>query len=328
MKKEWKDRELAQRFVSDTKLPIQIINEDLFYYSLIAVGGIEKWETLKQLIKKEYDNDNKKFLDEYYTVRDNIITTILNSDAYKNFNSMSLSPYEFRRENNEKTKNIYNQENIGKTFVSIDLKKANFQVLHKVNKDIVLGADSYEELVAKFSDLEYIQDSKYTRQVIFGKLNPSRQITIEKYYSYRIYKYLQESGITNGWEVVSISNDEIVYEVHFGLNDKTFNTITESFIKKLIYDELGLNVHVNLFILKGYELCYEDSLSPKFTFYSKVYNEPNTNYKLVAVPLPYYLIISKLYNGITPNEKDYHFNYEGCDCVFNEKFIIREIKKD
>ena len=40
---------------------------------------------------------------------------------------------------------------------------------------------SYEDWVKKFTDLEYIIESKYTRQVVFGKLNPSRQIKVENY---------------------------------------------------------------------------------------------------------------------------------------------------
>lgn len=327
MNKEWKDRELAKRFVSDLKLPIQIINEELFNYSLITVGGIEAWEALKLLIKNEYENTNEKFLEEYYNVRDKIITTVLDNKAFQEFNTMPMDRYSFSKRDSITSKNIYNQDNIGKTFVSIDLKKANFQVLHKVNKDIVLGADSYEEFIAKFTDLDYIINSKYTRQVIFGKLNPSRHITVEKYYTYCIYELLQESGLTDGWKVVSINNDEIVYEVSFGIYDTKFNIETEKNIKKLIKDELDLIVHLDVFILKGYELCYEDSGSPKFTFYSKVYNETNTLYKLVSVPLPYYLIIAKLYENLPLNEKDYHFSYEGCDCIFNEKFIIKEIVK-
>ncbi len=327
MKKEWKDRELAKRFVSDLKLPIQIINEELFNYSLITIGGIEAWEALKLLIKNEYENNNEKFLNEYYNVRDKIITTVLESEEFQKFNTMDMSRYSFVRTDKVSSKNIYNQDNIGKTFVSIDLEKANFQVLHKVNKDIVFGADSYEDFIDKFTDLEYIQNSKYTRQVIFGKLNPSRHITVEKYYTYCIYELLQESGLTDGWKVVSINNDEIIYEVSFGIYDTKFNAETEKAIKKLIKESLDLIVHLDIFVLKGYELCYEDSGSPKFTFYSKVYNKSNTLYKLVSVPLPYYLIIAKLYENLPLNEKDYHFNYEGCDCIFNEKFIIKEIVK-
>ena len=33
-----------------------------------------------------------------------------------------------------------------------------------------------------------------------------------------------------------------------------------------------------------------------------------------------------LYNNETPNELDYHFNYEGYDCIFNEDFEVKEIK--
>lgn len=167
--KEWTDRDLAKRFVSDYKLPIQIINEDLFCYSLITFGAIPKWVELKKLVKDRFNNNSDEFLNEYYKIRDNIITSVLNNEAYQKFNTMSMSKYQnLHKEANIYSKNIYNQENVGNNFISIDLKKANFQVLNKVDKNILFNSDTYEDFIGKFTDIEYIKHSKYTRQVIFG----------------------------------------------------------------------------------------------------------------------------------------------------------------
>lgn len=51
-----------------------------------------------------------------------------------------------------------------------------------VNPDIVLNAGTYQDFIKKFTDLEYVAESKYTRQIVFGKMNPKRHITVEKYH--------------------------------------------------------------------------------------------------------------------------------------------------
>lgn len=326
--KEWTDRDLAKRFVSDYKLPIQIINEDLFYYCLITLGAIPKWVELKKLVKDKFSNNNDEFLEEYYKIRNNIITSVLNNEAYQKFNTMPMDKYQnFRKEANISSKNIYSQENVGKNFISIDLKKANFQVLNKVDKNILFNSDTYEDFIGKFTDLSYVKNSKYTRQVIFGKLNPSRHITIEKYYTLKIYELLRDKfELTKDWKITSVSNDEVVYEINV-MDESSEIEDVASQIETLIKEELGLIVHIEYLKLKGFELCYKSTESPKFTFYSKVFINNEGEYKLISVPLPYYLITRKLYKGITPLEKDYHFNYEGCDCKFNEEFIVKEMVK-
>ena len=82
--------------------------------------------------------------------------------------------------------NIYNNSNTGKKFISIDLKKANFQALRKFNPEIVMNCGHTTILLNISMVTNISKKSKYTRQVIFGKLNPRRTITFEKI-SYRYY---------------------------------------------------------------------------------------------------------------------------------------------
>ncbi len=48
--------------------------------------------------------------------------------------------------------------------------------------------DTYEDFIGKFTDSDFIKASKYTREVIFGKLNPKRHITAEKFFINKIYQ--------------------------------------------------------------------------------------------------------------------------------------------
>jgi len=320
--KEWKYKPLTQRFVSDYKLPIPIITKEIFNFHLKKYEekykSLTKWNELLKLIADKFDGNFNKFLDDYYQIRDNIIMTVLNSEAFKKFNTMPIDCYNFKNEESITSNNIYNQSNVSKKFVSIDLKKANFQILRKVDKDIVLGADTYEDFIGNFTNLDYIKESKYTRQVLFGKMNPKRHIKVEKYYTYLMYKLLEIYAKSHDWKIVSLNSDEIVYE--------TPNSYCEiDYIAETIKEKLDLIVHVELFILNGYTFSTKDSEHHKVDFYVKK-NLINGEEKMVSVPLPYHSLIYSLYNKEKPSEMDYHFNYEGYDCIFNEEFEIKGIE--
>lgn len=320
--KEWKYKPLAQRFVSDYKLPIPIITEEIFNFHLNKYEdkykSLTKWNNLLKLIDERFEGKHNLFLDEYYQIRDNIIASLLGNEAFKKFNTMSFDAYNFTNEKSITSNNIYNQTNVGKIFVSVDLKKANFQVLRKFDKDIIYNTDTYEDFIGKFTDIDYIKESKYTRQVVFGKANPKRHIKLEKYYTYLIYKFMEHYADEQGWKVVSLNNDEIIYEIPKAYCETDY--ITET-----IKEKLDLIVHVELFILDGYTFSTKDSEHHKVDFYVKK-NLINGEEKMVSVPLPYHSLIYSLYNKEIPSEMDYHFNYEGYDCIFNEEFEIKGIE--
>ena len=190
------NRELAKRFISDYKLPIPLINEEYFFYHLNLYqkdyGSLDKYNQLLDVINKKYDGDYNKFLEDYYNVRDKIITNVIENEAFQKFNTMDMSAFSFKERLNITSNNIYNQDNIGGFFISIDLKKANFQTLKNIDKNIVFGADTYEDFIGKFTDSEYIANSKYFRNVVFGMMNPKRHITAEKYFITQIYQKVIE----------------------------------------------------------------------------------------------------------------------------------------
>ena len=324
------NRDLAKRFISDYQFPIPLISEEYFFYHLNVYqevyGSLEKYYQLLDMISERYCGDWNKFLDDYYHVRDKIITTVINSDAFQKFNTMDMNVYAINDGPNITSNNIYSQDNIGKFFISIDLKKANFQTLRNIDKDIVLGADTYEDFIGKFSDLEYIANSKYFRNVVFGKMNPKRHITAEKYFITQIYKKVIERFPYLADKCVSLSNDEMVFKVEFLFyNDK----LTCFCLRKDIQEtakELGFDVRVEFFHLRGYNLVFKESRSVRKTFYLKDYFCTKGSFKLIDVPLQYHSICYKLYKGKDLDEIDYHFDYEGMDARFCEEFDIEEVK--
>ena len=323
------NRELAKRFISDYKLPIPLINEKYFFYHLGLYqedyNSLEYYFELLDMIGKKYGGNCNKFLEDYYNVRDKIITTIVESEAFQKFNTMDMNVFTIKDRPNITSDNIYNNDNIGKFFISIDLKKANFQTLRNIDKDIVFGADTYEEFIGKFTDLDYIKESKYTRQVIWGKCNPKRHITAEKYFIIQIYKKVIEQFPHLSNKCVSLSNDEMIFNVEFlRYNDK----LTCFSLKKdiqTIAKEIGFDVHVEFFHLKGYNLVFKESRSIRKTFFMKDYFCTDGKFKMIGVPLQYHSIAYKLYKGKELSEIDYHFDYEGMDARFCEEFDIEEI---
>ena len=323
------NKELAKRFISDYKLPIPLINEEYFFYHLGLYqedyNSLEYYFELLDITNKKYGGDCNKFLEDYYNVRDKIITTVVESEAFQKFNTMDMNVFTIKDRPNITSNNIYNNDNIGEFFISIDLKKANFQTLRNIDKEIVLGADTYEDFIGKFTDLDYIKESKYCRQVIWGKCNPKRHITAEKYFITQIYKRVIEKFPYFADRCVSLSNDEIVFKTEFLLyNDKLTCFALRRDIEE-IAKEIGFDVHVEFFHLRGYNLVLKESRSIRKTFFMKDYFCTDGKFKLIGVPLQYHAIAYKLYKGKELNEIDYHFDYEGMNARFCEEFDIEEI---
>ena len=104
------NKDLANRFVSDYKLPIPItFVEDYFFYYLNLYeedyNSMTNYMKLCELINEKYESKPEKFLEDYYNVREDIIQTMLNNEAYKTFNIKvgSVGIFTFR---NNKSNNI------------------------------------------------------------------------------------------------------------------------------------------------------------------------------------------------------------------------------
>lgn len=327
--------DLVNRFVSDYKLPIpKIFNIGQFVHYLYLCEkdykALTKYRNLINLIDERFGGDSNKFLKEYYDKREEIIQAILTNPAYLEFNNMDMNRFAIKDvPKNITTKNIYNCENVNKIYLSIDLKKANFQALKYVNQGIVFDKDTYEDFIGIFTDLDYIKESKYCRQVIFGKCNPKRHITVEKYITNEIRKYISEKIFENiDINIVSFSNDEIVYECSVSI--ESFNEEMINYIKSVINDIktkiknfIGVDVSITMFNLKGYNLL--DTINNKVckTFFVKE-DCLSSKKELKCVPEPLFAIIYKLYNKQDVLSVDKIINYDGLRAELTEDFYIKE----
>lgn len=316
---------LCRRFISDNNLQFQFVDYNHFNYCINLFGKKHDWDALLEVIKERFDNNPNKFLDEYYQLRDKIITDFLDKKEYKFFNEeMNLNDFALDKDSrNITSNNIYNRENLGKTFLSIDLKKANFQTMKHISSSMVNNRATYEDFIGDYTDLDYIKNSKYTRQVVFGKLNPKRQITCEKFFTNEIRKLIETEIYAMSGKIVSMSNDELVYEITTPekINDRLIQKLVEKI--KSITD---FTVHADLFKLNGYEFQFMETGVCKFTFFEKVFRDGSK--KLISVPMPFYKMVYKLMNNIPLEDEDYLFEYDkNVICMFIEEFQIEKINK-
>jgi len=329
------DKDLAVRFVSDFSLPISVIDAESFGYFLDLFEGTHSarslWLRLWEEVDSKFGGLASAFLEDYYRVRELVIQTVSRSDAYERFNSMDMSVFSFPKVG-VSSNSVYNGENIGCAFVSIDMSKANFQALRYVDKEIVLGAGSWDEFIRKFTDSDYIAESKYFRQVVFGQMNPKRHITVEKYIMWKVYGLVKDEILKDGEEIVSFCNDELVCRLPCA--PSPVGMLRWDGVAGMVKERFGIDVKVDIFTLDAYRLKVKGSGKPMDLFYGLYHSKRDEfggvdcwrTYK--SIPSTFAAITYKLLAGKEVEELDTHFYYEHVNCKFTDEFELEAVTKD
>lgn len=329
---------LATRFVNEHRLPMPVNNEDLFWYHIGMLDKefdtINKWNSLIEDIHRYFDGNPQAFVEGFLDVRENVIKSVKENPAYIWFNNMDMNKYAVdKNKYQQRARNIYNEGNIGTHLISIDLRKANFQAMNYVDKEIMFNSDNYDQFIKKFTDIPLIIDSKYFRQVFFGQLNPSRVFTVETYMVYQILDYIHKV-LPFKFEINSINADEIVisYKMEDYIENAFYNNESVISLPKGIMDKLNIEVHMEFFTLEGYNFYSNKRNRKHFTFYTKNFttlpdSEGVVKSELMCVNGQFYSLTYKLFNNLTLCDEDYHFVNCDVDCVFNDTFRIEKIEK-
>lgn len=301
-----------KNYVKDYSLPIQILREPYFSYFLDLYDkdfqSKAKYEMLKNTINLV--GSEKEFAELRNKIRDNVINTIQETKAYSDFIASDLSRFDVPSKKHS-TKDVYKLDNVGKFFLSIDLKKANFQALKLFYPDVVLYCNSYQEFIGRFTDLEYFYNSKKIRQVIFGNLNTKRQVKIQRFMMQRILDWAFEKKVFNEEDVRMVSSDEIVIE----FRDLAGKFIVTELLEEDIKNDLGYDTRVESYQLNN----IHDSQFFIKNFMSK------DGYELMCVPLAYFAQVYKEVNDLELTEKDLCFMYEQKICRFVEP-LFKDIR--
>lgn len=305
------------RFVKDYNLPINIFDEDMFAYYRELYADFWPHEA-EALMEKEIEECGSvdKWLEKYAELRDNIINTLENSEEWKTFNQCDMSQYAVSSTIGER--NIYTEEQHNCIFISIDLKKANFQALRSLG---IIKESTYEDFIYKFGGSKYFAGSKYLRQVIFGKLNPKRIITYEKYLIHKVLALVQERHAE--WNLFSVMSDEVIFKVDVN----TFPGARETRdIEALVKETLGLDVRVEVIVVEHFPVV--NYKGDKVDAYTR-FNVWTRETKLKKVSTTFYPQVWRLYKNEDIQENDLKFFFEGQVCKFIEplKLDYLNIKK-
>lgn len=301
---------LKKRFASDLKLPINIYSEPYFeYFMELYDKDFQTKEKLKhfEALLSKFSNQDE-FFKNSERISSSIKDLILNTQTYKKLNGFDMNK-EFPLEEQVKQQNIYILPNVGKKLISVDLEKANFNVLKMIGLNKEIEVETYHELLKKFTDDEYYFISKKIRQVIFGELNPARQQRIQKFVINNLCTTLKEQGCI----LSSASSDEIIIQNQ----DLSANDVKE--ILKNVPEEYKFFRVEDFFFEKideNYDFFVKTTLTDK---------GPKTEFK--NVPSHVFAQVYKRYIGQETNDYDLLFYHEHFLAQFKEKLFSSDLNK-
>lgn len=304
---------LKERFCKDCNIPLRLFKEPYFTERLQLYNSyyntLDKWNIfVRELEKYKCEQD---YLEEYNRVKDAVINDIKLSDGYNRFNEEDMGKYSVKYKDLP-SKDIYKPSNVGKLFISIDMRKANFSALKFYDKSIFSNADTWEEFIERYTENKHIVNSKYIRQVILGNCNPKRQVTYEKYLMGLVLEVLIDELGYSAIDIAFFSNDEIVIDM--GKYEDCINK------QKIL--EMVVNVRFN--IPFRIELFYLHKITGTDGYYKElVKNIIEKEYEFKCLNNYMMPFVFRKFNSEDITENDRVFYHEGLLSKFIE---VPEIK--
>lgn len=304
---------LKERFCKDCNIPLKLFKEPYFTDRLQLYDSyyntLDKWNIFVRELEKY--KCEQYYLEEYNRVKDAAINDMKLSDGYNRFNEEDMGKYSVKYKDLP-SKDIYKPSNIGKLFISIDMRKANFSALKFYDKSIFSNADTWEEFVGRYTENKHIVNSKYIRQVILGNCNPKRQVTYEKYLMGLVLEVLIDELGYSASDIAFFSNDEIVIDM--GKYEDCINK------QKIL--EMVVNVRFN--IPFRIELFYLHKITGTDGYYKElVKNIIEKEYEFKCLNNYMMPFVFRKFNSEDITENDRVFYHEGLLSKFIE---VPEIK--
>ena len=304
-------QKLRKHFCKNYNIPIKIFEDPYFTDRCILFNdyyGVQ--EKIKEYFEdvSKYDNEQEFFAYDN-EIMQNIIDYLKSNEKMAYFSQMeNMNQFAVPdRYKNIPAKDVWRDSCVNNVFLSVDLKKANFQALKHYSNEIFSGAETWEEFVGKFTDEKSKIHSKHLRQVIFGSVYPRRQCIYEKYLMCTILDRL--GPILQ--DVYCLNNDEAVFSIG-GIYASKLGTL-RSFVQDQIEKGLHLDCHINIFTVQKlgkdmYQQSFIAGLSD---------DGANVKFKKVSHLMLPFVIRNK--RGEQPKESDFVFKNEtGNLCRFLE----------
>lgn len=281
--------QLFRQVVKDYNIPINFTTVAEFNHAWSHLDPYFKLnEKAYKLEKVLQGRDLSKVKEEFNKTKQEILDYIKNHEAYRKLNQANNVGEHF-----SELKELYTLKNHGKSFVGIDMVKANFSVLRKALPEI-FGSGTYEEFIHPYCSHDYFKESKYIRQYLFGNLNPKLQQNLQKKVINLVINKLQEKYPKI--EFVHKTADELVF-TYESVNleiEGVLNLLQSEILKDYTF-------RVEHFMLQG--------LKPHSFFVKKHFNSDKLEFK--NIPSSHLMEAIRHYLGEEPQEMDRRFNTDG-----------------
>lgn len=296
---------LKERFCKDCNLPIKLFEDPFFEDRLTLLdpfyNSVSKYSVFKDSYKSSGYKNEQEYFEEYNYVKDQAIKFIKGTDAFNEFNECDVRSFEIKPKMPLPSSDIYKPSNDGKMFISIDMKKANFSSLHNYNSSMFDGCPTWEDFVGKFTSNAHIINSKYIRQVILGNCNPKRHIAYEKYLTYKMLCYLNQSFSVR--DILEFfSNDEAV--LSWEVDEREVAAKVKEFT-----EQTGVE-----FTVTPFELCVIGENQGYYKDISLGHKKHEYKFKCVDPTILPFVIRSAL--GQPPHDYDRYFMFDGHLAMF------------
>lgn len=310
---------LKQRFCKDNNLSIQLFKEPYFTERIELIGYSKEWQDYKNLIETKYNNSEEAYFADYNGVKDKVIEYIKNSVTYDKLQHDDMNKYACNL--NIKQSDVYKIPNIGKRFISIDMRKANFSALvyyGALNGCSFTTDDNfkYEDFISGFTDVEHFKKSKYIRQVVFGNCNPKRQVTFEKWLMANVVNTITDILKVDIQNIYSLCSDEII------IDTCNLSAEQESMICKLKY-MFKFPLRIEVFDLGVITSAENNEDIHNGNIYAYVKKKGFRDFELKCVEPVNMPFVLKLIKGIELTENDLIFSYNGKLAKFIEEPKLR-----
>ena len=298
---------LKQRFCKDVGVSIQLYKSPYFEDRLELMGHKKEYDAFVDFVISTFQNEEEYFA-YYNSLKDKVIDFIKSSEAY---NALQSDADVCKKSDlNLRQGDTYKDSCVGRRFLSVDMKKANFSALVKYGKECgkeFFDSYDYEAFMKQFTPYDYFTKSKYIRQVVFGNCNPKRQIAYETMLMSKLLKLVVGSSHQTGLsmeDAYSLNSDEIVFDIT-GKDCKDISGRMKDFVSSLKACDFPLKVESfqigKLEGTKAYAKLFEDG-----------------TYELKCVN-PYEApFIYRYMKNQTPMKTDRYFMYEGRLSKFEE----------
>lgn len=153
-------------------------------------------------------NKHKNFgqFEQYlYDIKNKIITQIKNHDKFGEYLKFS------NKKIMTKSKHYYDSSNNNKKFISIDIKSANFTLLRYYFPEVVDNCISWFDYIKKYTDCEFIINSKHFREIIFGSLGATQKVgQLGPSLLNSVLELIKQNFSLQDSDIYSLSGDELI----------------------------------------------------------------------------------------------------------------------